>query len=218
MTRVKICGVRDVATLQLLAELQVDYVGFVFAPSQRRVEPQQVREMLVRVPEHPPAVGVFVDPSREELARVFACATLQVVQLHGHVSVDLCQDVRSRYNAAVWKAIRVKDGASVAEEVNRYLPHVDAFLFDTYDPNLAGGTGRRFSWERIPELAAQVGDTPFFVAGGLDSENVGELLATYAPPGVDISSGVETDGVKDAHKIRTFVERVREHDQSDSRR
>lgn len=217
MTRVKICGVRDVETLQLLAALNVDYVGFVFAPSRRQVTPQQVQELLVRVPDHPPAVGVFVDPTREELAHVFACAPLQVVQLHGEFSGDFLAEVRSRYNAAIWKVISVKDSASVAVEVNRYRPHVDAFLFDTYDPNLAGGTGRRFSWERIPELAALVGGTPFFVAGGLNSENVGELFATYAPPGLDVSSGVETDGAKDAQKIRTFVERVREYEQSDSR-
>ncbi|WP_126427284.1 phosphoribosylanthranilate isomerase [Brevibacillus marinus] len=218
MTRVKICGVRDARTLQLLAAQNVDYVGFVFAASRRRVSPQAVREMLQRVPEHPPAVGVFVNPSREELAEALACVPLQVIQLHGEEPPDVCAEVRARYQRAVWKAIRVRDGAALAEEVSRYQPHVDAFLFDTYDPNLAGGTGRRFSWERIPELAALAGSVPFFVAGGIDCDNVGSLLTAYAPPAIDVSSGVETDGVKDEQKIRTFLERVREHDHTNGRK
>ncbi|UFJ42772.1 phosphoribosylanthranilate isomerase [Brevibacillus humidisoli] len=215
MTCVKICGVRDAETLRLLSEQNVDYVGFVFAESRRRVSPQQVGEMLRQVPDHPPAVGVFVNPTREELDNVFEHALLQVIQLHGRESPDDCVRVRDRYHTAVWKAISVKDGEQLAAEVDRYRSCVDAFLFDTYDKVLAGGTGRRFSWERIPELAELAGSVPFFVAGGIDSVNVGRLLDAYGPQAIDISSGVETDGVKDHNKIQTFLERVREHDQDD---
>ncbi|MBO8162994.1 MAG: phosphoribosylanthranilate isomerase [Brevibacillus sp.] len=214
MTMIKICGVRDAATLRLLGDLCADYAGFVFAESRRRVTPKEAGELLRRVPHHPDAVGVFVNPDRQELDAVLAHVPLKVIQLHGQEPPSFCAEVRSRYNAVVWKALGVRSGSEMARDIDRYRSVVDAFLFDTHDPVVAGGTGRCFSWDKIPLLSRLADGKPFFVAGGITPDNIGELLANYRPQAVDISSGVETDGAKDPDKIRDLVERVRAYDQN----
>ncbi|WP_139489161.1 phosphoribosylanthranilate isomerase [Brevibacillus dissolubilis] len=212
MTTVKICGIKDVATLQLLKRCGVDYVGFVFAPSKRQVSGTEAGAMLRAVPERPRAVGVFVNPSLEELDEVMAHAPLDVIQLHGQETPGICALVRERYGVEVWKALTVGGDFAQLTNIADYFPHVSAFLFDTHDPKQAGGTGKRFAWSEIPKLREYTGDVPFFVAGGVNEENISELLTNYQPYAVDISSGVETDGVKDHAKIKHFVERVRVFD------
>ncbi|WP_019122443.1 phosphoribosylanthranilate isomerase [Brevibacillus massiliensis] len=212
MTRVKICGITRVETLELLARSRADYVGFVFAKSRRQVTAEAAGEMLRQVPEHPAAVGVFVNPTLTELERVLSVAPLQVIQLHGQESPDFCANVRKRFSLQVWKAISIGEGKELSDELESYRPQVDAFLFDTHDQKLAGGTGKRFAWTEIPRLRKLAGDTPFFVAGGIHLDNLGELLEGYRPEAIDISSGVETDGQKDHGKITQLLERVREYD------
>lgn len=211
MTQVKICGVKESETLALLTRLEVDYVGFVFAPSKRRVDAQTAREVLASVPGHPPAVGVFVNPTMEELEQVLAQVPLAVIQLHGQESPAFCRMVRERFARPVWKALAIGEETDAAEQIKAYTESVDACLFDTYDPAQAGGTGKRFSWEQIPRLKAACGKVTPIVAGGISSGNVGELITRYAPAVIDVSSGVETEGKKDAGKIRSFMERVRAH-------
>ena len=211
MTQVKICGIRESETLALLTELQVDFVGFVFAPSKRRVDVQATREMLAAVPGHPPAVGVFVNPTLEELDAVLSQVPLAVIQLHGQESPDFCRTVRERFSRPVWKALAVGEDDDPGKRICSYADCVDAFLFDTYDPAQAGGTGKRFSWEQIPRLKTACEKITTVVAGGINSDNVEELIARYAPAVIDVSSGVETEGKKDAKKIRSFMERVRAH-------
>jgi phosphoribosylanthranilate isomerase len=211
VTQVKICGIRESETLALLTELQADYVGFVFAPSKRRVDAQTARDVLAAVPGHPPAVGVFVNPSLEELESVLSRVPLAAIQLHGQEPPTFCRMVRERFSRPVWKALAVGEDDDPERRIGLYGECVDAFLFDTYDPAQAGGTGKRFSWEQIPRLKAACGNIPMVVAGGINSDNVEELISRYAPACIDVSSGVETDGKKDARKIRSFMERVRAH-------
>ncbi len=212
MTRVKICGIKDQATLRTLAEIGADYAGFVFADSRRRVTPQEAGAILRAVPDRPLAVGVFVNPSLAELQQTLEAAPLDVIQLHGKESADFCAEVAAQFGKPVWKAVAVQEDGAMKKRLAAYRPHVEAFLFDTHDPRQAGGTGRRFAWSLIPQLAEMAGDTPFFIAGGIHPDNVGELLTHYRPPAIDVSSGVETDGVKDHGKIRDLMKRVREHD------
>jgi phosphoribosylanthranilate isomerase len=217
MTRIKICGVKRLDTLQLLTELGVDYIGFIFAESRRRVSPEQAGRLLRSVNGHPPAVGVFVNPTWAELDEVLRSVPLAVIQLHGEETAEFCRQVRERYSLPVWKAIPVAEPATVTASIHRYTGAADAFLFDTYDPTLPGGTGRRFSWEHIPLLQQHVADAGCIIAGGIHEANVTELLAAYRPQMIDVSSGVETDGEKDGEKIKRLVQRVREHDRTDDR-
>ncbi|SFS81243.1 phosphoribosylanthranilate isomerase [Paenibacillus sp. BC26] len=216
--RIKICGLRDVATIRAMNGLAFDEMGFIFAASKRQVSPELARTLIeearkLRLPEDkaPLTVGVFVNPSLQELQSVLAVAPLDVIQLHGDESPQFCAQVRETLNAQVWKVFSVKDSqgddAGGASRLEGYAGVVDGFLIDT----AGGGTGQTFAWhviDRYMEAASAI-RVPLYVAGGLHPDNVVDLVSQYAPSGVDVSSGVETDGLKDIQKIRLFVERVR---------
>lgn len=219
---VKICGVRTPEVIQSLKQLPVAHVGFVFARSKRQVTPQLAGDLIRELRSDgntstPLAVGVFVDPTPEELAAVLAEAPLDVVQLHGGESPDYCREVKTRFGVHVFKAVsiardsrEVPSEADVERQLGGYRGAVDAILLDTHDPVYGGGSGTTFAWECIPPYRrwAREAGVKLLVAGGLTAENVAGLVADYFPDGVDVSSGVETDGMKDIAKIQAFVERV----------
>ncbi|MNO24843.1 N-(5'-phosphoribosyl)anthranilate isomerase [compost metagenome] len=220
---VKICGLQDVEVLKSMKRLPVDYLGFVFAESRRRVSPEQAAELIAELADwengKPPlAAGVFVNPSLGQLEALLSTVPLKVIQLHGQESAEFCRAVKAAFpQVQVWKALSVvKSNAESAEDgphkLQQYAGAVDALLLDTYDPAGSGGLGRTFDWGEIPayQQAASAFGLPLFVAGGLQPDNVRELLDGYAPYGVDVSSGVESDGMKDIDKITAFVERVKQ--------
>lgn len=242
---VKICGIKEEATLAGMNGLPVDYVGFVFAPSKRQVSPERAASLLAAAKatamadgRPPRAVGVFVNPTMEELANTLAAVKLDVVQLHGDESPEFAKEAGERFGVEVWRALPAEGEAGAAgatgkgqgtgessesEETGEsgesekaaggaarleaYRDAVSAVLIDT----AGGGTGRTFRWDLIPEYREKARSLglKLLVAGGLSPDNVGELLARYETDGVDISSGVETDGVKDNAKIAAFAERVK---------
>jgi len=205
MTAIKVCGIKNRETFEQLQTLPVEYVGFVFAPSKRQVTAEQVAELTQGHVGSRKLVGVFVNHSIEEIGRIAEVAGLHVLQMHGDETPEFCQKLREQTGLAVWKAWGVRHDERDAQLAD-YLGKVDAVLLD----NERGGTGERFPWESIPQLREYLPDVPLFVAGGLNSDNVGELLQTHSVDGVDVSSGVETDGTKDPEKISCFVTRVRE--------
>lgn len=184
----------------------------------------------------PLAFGVFVNPSMEQLDEVMQRAPLDVIQLHGGETPVFCLQVKQRFGVPVYRAVSVNEvndavngdatgaealfgheaggstatDAAVAARLDAYSGCIDGLLLDT----AGGGTGRTFEWNRIPAYAVwtQRQGIPLLVAGGLSSDNVTGLLGAYRPDGVDVSSGVETDGVKDIGKITAFVERVKRHE------
>lgn len=224
---VKICGIKSPDTLRGIAGCPIDHVGFVFAKSKRQVTPREAGEMIRLLKEEGfqdgglfRTVGVFVNPSMDELEQVLAEAPLDIIQLHGQESPEFCTAVKTRFGLELFKAVPIPEGAAAeaAEEsaqlIGRLKPYassVDAFLLDTYDPVAGGGSGRTFSWETIPAVRdwARSAGCRLIVAGGLHADNVVDLIQTYHPDGVDISSGVESGGVKDIGKIETFVGRVK---------
>lgn len=217
---VKVCGIRDAATAAAIAPLPVDYIGFVFAPSKRRVSAAEAESLIASMRAHGGRqrfAGVFVNPSPEELERVLQLAPLDVIQLHGSEPPELLHACRRRLpGVQLWKAIGVSGETdhgerSVAGRLSAYEGVIDALLLDAYDPLVGGGTGRTFRWDVIPVYQAWADrqQMPLFIAGGLHAGNVADLLEQYAVGGVDVSSGVETDGVKDMEKIRTFLKRVK---------
>lgn len=211
--KVKICGIKEELTLSGMAGQPVDYIGFVFAKSRRQVSPEQAGKlhgfsrtigMADGVP--PRTVGVFVNPTMEQLAETLKVVPLDVVQLHGEESQDFCREVGDKFGVEVWRALPVTEGSG-PEGLAAYAGAVSTILLDT----AGGGTGVAFGWDVIPayqEEAAKHG-LKLFIAGGLSPDNAGELISGYRPFGVDISSGVETDGVKDNAKIAAFAERVK---------
>ena len=202
MVRVKICGISDSATAVVAAEAGADAIGLIFAPSRRRVTAAQAREIAAALPPFVTKVGVFVDEERGRIEESIAACGLGAVQLHGAEPPEFCAGFR----VPVVKAIRVKDASSL-EQMTAY--QVDAFLLDTFDASALGGTGRTFDWT----LAIQAARTHrTILSGGMTPVNVVEALTRVVPYGVDVSSGVETDGRKDHAKMRDFIRRVREWD------
>ncbi|WP_219836545.1 phosphoribosylanthranilate isomerase [Paenibacillus sp. R14(2021)] len=218
--RVKICGLRDAATIREMNGLPLNEIGFIFAKSRRQVSPALGAELIAEARQLrgqdgniPRTVGVFVNPTLEELEATLAVASLDVVQLHGEEPPVFCDTVRRKFGVNVWKVFSVTDndvadaGSAGPDRLEPFSGCVDAFLIDT----AGGGTGKTFAWQvidRYMAAAAAIG-VPLYVAGGLDPDNVQELLSEYSPNGVDVSSGVETEGTKDISKIKLFTERVR---------
>ena len=209
---VKICGLKEEATIRGMEGLPVDLIGFVFAPSKRQVTAERAAQLAAAaravgmgggVP--PRLVGVFVNPTGDEIGRVLDEVPLDVIQLHGQETPDFCREVKEKFHKEIWKALPA-EGAPGPARLDGYAGSASVILLDT----AGGGTGRTFRWELIPpylERARRLG-LKLFVAGGLTPDNVTELLSRYRPDGLDISSGVETDGAKDLNKIAAFAERV----------
>lgn len=200
MTRVKICGIMDAAAAVVAAAAGADAIGLVFAPSRRQVSISQAREISAELPPFITKVGVFVDEDRARVLETAHACGLDMVQLHGLEPPEYCAALRM----PIIKAIRVRDARSL-ESMRKY--RVAAFLLDSYDPDLAGGTGTAFKWDLASGLRAPA---PVILSGGLTADNVGDALDTVQPYAVDVSSGVETNGRKDHAKIRAFIEQVRE--------
>jgi phosphoribosylanthranilate isomerase len=214
-TRIKICGIRDKAHALAAVEAGADFIGLVFAPSQRQISPAQAREIASAVKKSSDAtkvVGVFVNaPSSQVNALADFCA-LDLVQLSGDESWEYCREVVR----PVIKAIRIDQQS--AQEIyaelstgSNLLPAQEfIILLDSRVEGKYGGTGESFKWNLAQEVAKRF---PVIIAGGLDPKNVGKLIERVAPWGVDVSSGVETTGVKDIAKIKAFIEAVRKADE-----
>jgi phosphoribosylanthranilate isomerase len=221
-TTVKICGLMNLDTVRAIANLPIDQVGFIFAPSKRQVTPKQAGEMIALLKsvyaEHnavaPKTVGVFVNPTKEQIIQTMAQAPLDIIQLHSPGPVEFCQWIKENYPVHIYKVISVSETSQIQQQLKllqSYVGVVDAILLDTYDPIVGGGTGKTFAWHCITQYLAwtKIHGLQLIVAGGLHEDNIKQLIAEYNPDGVDISSGVETDGSKDPLKIKRFVERVK---------
>lgn len=200
VVRVKVCGIMDAAAAVVAAAAGADAIGIIFAPSRRQVTVAQARMIAAELPPFVTKVGVFVDETRERLVETIETVGLDTVQLHGNETPEFA----SSLPLPVVKAIRVRDEDSLAGLAGY---QVSAFLLDTYDSETLGGTGRTFDWNLAAGAAAR---HRVMLSGGLRADNVVEAIERVRPYGVDVSSGVETGGVKDPEKIRTFVRIVRE--------
>ena len=192
MTKVKICGLSTKGAVETAVSAGADYIGFVFAPSKRQVTLDQAAELAKLIPSHIQKVGVFVSPSQSELLEAIDKVGLDLVQIHGQVADDLFEDLP----CASIQAVQVDGDGHVPNSQADYL------LFDAP----VAGSGQTFDWGQLDttELAQ-----PFFIAGGLNEDNVEEAIQHFTSYAVDVSSGVESNGQKDHEKIRRFIERVK---------
>lgn len=200
MTKIKICGLSRLEDIEAVNKALPDYIGFVFAPSPRRVTPLQAKELIIRLDSRIAAVGVFVNAPVQVVADLFRDGFIDLVQLHGDEDAAYIQELKMRCGCTVIRAVRVQNPRQVEEA--QALP-CDYLLLDTYQKEMPGGTGEMFDWSLIPPLSK-----PFFLAGGISLQNI-EGAAKLAPYCLDISSGAETDGMKDPEKIKQLVETVR---------
>ena len=198
VVRVKICGICDWEIAHQAVEAGVDALGFVFAPSKRRISPEKAKQVCRKLPPFVSRVGVFVNPTLDEVKDIAVYVGLDTIQLHGDETPKFCNDL----NYKVIKSLSVVDG-NIPYISPEY--RVDAFLLDTGIPGSFGGTGVAFDWQQASNFQAG----PLILAGGLNPENVQDAIEIAKPYAVDVSSGVETNGDKDALKIRDFIRRVK---------
>lgn len=215
--KVKMCGISKVETIPAVVEAKPDYMGLVFAPSKRQVTVDQAKTLVEELhrgyaqkygsdTEHDKndtikTVGVFVNETVDNLVTIANEANLDAVQLHGDEDETFIQSLKERTNVEVWKAIQIRTAADTEKWIDS---SADMLLFDAYHKDERGGTGEVFDWSSLDAF-----ERPFMLAGGIDSINVARAIRTVRPYGIDISSGIETNGMKDDKKITAFTKIVK---------
>lgn len=201
MTKVKICGMQTLEDAQYAVDAGADFIGFVFAPSKRQVTIEQVRKILDGLDKKGvKTVGVFVNPTMEA-AREALDNGLDYIQFHGDESPELVEH---------FKAHAIKAFPSNSEFTNRekFAYPAEYILVDSPRKEFYGGSGSQFDWEAFDQEGLD--RSRFALAGGLKPENIGEAISVFKPALVDVSSGVESDGVKDPEKVSRFIKNVKE--------
>ena len=215
--KVKMCGISKVETIPAVVEAKPDYMGLVFAPSKRQVTVDQAKTLVEELHkqytkrynngaeqsnnDEIKTVGVFVNETLDNLVSIATETNLDAVQLHGDEDEAFIQSLKERTNVEVWKAVQIRSAADAEAWIDS---SADMLLFDAYHKDDRGGTGEVFDWSCLDEF-----ERPFMLAGGIDSTNVARAIRTVRPYGIDISSGIETEGVKDDEKIKAFTNIVR---------
>ena len=215
--KVKMCGISKVETIPAVVEAKPDYMGLVFAPSKRQVTVDQAKTLVEELhrgyakkygsdTEHDKndtikTVGVFVNETVDNLITIANEANLDAVQLHGDEDETFIQSLKERTNVEVWKAVQIRSAADAEAWIDS---SADMLLFDAYHKDERGGTGEVFDWSSLDAF-----ERPFMLAGGIDSTNVARAIRTVRPYGIDTSSGIETNGVKDDEKITAFTKIVK---------
>ena len=190
--KVKICGITNLADAATAVRLGADALGFIFAPSPRRIAPQKVREIIRAIPPFVKTVGVFVNEAPASIRKVINDCGLDLVQLHGDESPALCDELMP-YTI---KALRIRDESSL-QTGQAYHGKVRALLLDTYSKEKAGGTGKTFDWNLAIKIK-QMG-IPIILSGGLGPSNIDLAIHTVRPYAVDVNSGVEKYPGKKSH-------------------
>lgn len=219
--KIKMCGISKVETILAIVDAKPDYMGLVFAPSKRQVTVDQAKILVSElhkqyanrynrdviqwsndvVQEFIKTVGIFVNETLDNLVTIATEVNLDAVQLHGDEDEAFIQSLKERTNVEVWKAVQIRSAADAEAWIDS---SADMLLFDAYHKDERGGMGEVFDWSSLDEF-----ERPFMLAGGIDSTNVARAIRTVRPYGIDISSGIETDGVKDDEKIKAFTNIVR---------
>jgi phosphoribosylanthranilate isomerase len=209
---VKICANTSLEDARLAAESGADAVGFVFAPSPRRLTLEQVAAIVPGLPESIEKIGVFVDAPFEEIAEAVRRCGLTGVQLHSEIGPELPARLRAGFGAGLRILRVVHFGPGAAEQAACYAvdPNVHAVLVDSRTATAVGGTGVAFDWHEAAGTIFANGKVKLIAAGGLRPETVAEAIRTLRPWGVDVASGVEVvPGKKDDAKVRAFVANAR---------
>ena len=183
--KVKMCGMRRKEDIAYANEVKLDAIGYIFfSKSKRYVTGQQARELDQNLDQKILSVGVFVNETIEKVTEIANEVPLDVIQLHGDEDVIYIEQLRQQTDKEIWKAVRVKDTKDIKEAQH-------------------GGTGKVMNYDLIPKEGIR---KPFFIAGGLHSKNIKEITKKVHPYGIDISSGIETDGYKDLKKMKEIMQ------------
>lgn len=213
MQKIKLCGMMKPCDIEYANRVKPDLVGFIFANTRRKISAAQAKEFRKALDAEIPAVGVFVNEDISVITSLVQDGCIDMIQLHGEEDADYIRRLREICDVPVIKAVKVQTVEQIRQAAA--LP-VDYLLLDTYRKGVLGGTGEAFDWELLREAKAAAGDTaegelfgkPYFLAGGLHAGNLREAAA-LGSYGLDVSSGIETDGSKDFDKMVEVVNIVR---------
>lgn len=199
--KVKICGLLNLADVKAVNEVLPDYAGFVFAPSRRMISDEMAKVLRAALDPAIISVGVFVNEDKDKIIRLCESRSIDLIQLHGDENMEYIQYLRKRLPNPIIKAVRVREAQDI---LNAEDYPSDYLLLDAYHEKEYGGSGTRFDWTVIPKLKK-----PFFLAGGINADNVLSAIEGYYPYCIDVSSGVETEGKKDLFKMKELIAKIR---------
>jgi len=199
--KIKICGLSRKVDIDYVNEANPDYMGFVFAKSKRQVTQAQAKELRSHLSDAIIPIGVFVDAPIDQVAGLLNQNIIDIAQLHGNEDDDYIYRLRKLTNKKIMKAFRVRSGDDI-EAAKQSM--ADFLLLDAYTPHQAGGTGNVFDWNLVNDLGK-----PFFLAGGINIDNVEDAMRIARPYSIDLSSSVETEGLKDRNKINEIVRKIK---------
>ena len=206
MIKTKFCGLKRPEDIDIVNRLHPDYIGFVFfKKSKRNVEPEQARKLKEKLDPDIKAVGVFVDEDKEFIAGLSNENIIDIIQLHGNEDEKYIGQLRLLTDAKIIKAFQIKK--EDADDEKRLQEKIEAINVSSADMVLIDsgqGTGSAFNWEILKLIKR-----PYFLAGGINTDNIEEAVRDIRPYAIDVSSGIETDGVKDEEKMTTIIEAVR---------
>lgn len=203
MTKIKICGMRRVDDILYVNTYHPDYAGFILSEGfKRTIGFDSFCELDSRLDKDIKRVGVFVNEPTESILKYYA-DKLDVIQLHGEENAEYISKLRENCDCEIWKAVRVEYADDIAKA--DALP-VHKLLIDSFSAGSYGGTGKRVDLDVFSNVNIS---KPFFLAGGLNEDNICSAMEKVQPYGVDFSSSVETDGIKDENKIKRIVETIR---------
>ena len=213
MQKIKLCGMMKPCDIEYANRVKPDFVGFIFANTRRKISAAQAKQFREALDAEIPAVGVFVNEDISVITSLVQNGCIDLIQLHGEEDADYIRRLREVCDVPVIKAVKVQTVEQIRQAAA--LP-VDYLLLDTYRKGVLGGTGEAFDWELLREAKIVAGDTaegelfgkPYFLAGGLHAGNLREAAALRSY-GLDVSSGIETDGSKDFTKMVEVMELVR---------
>lgn len=213
MQKIKLCGMMKPCDIEYANRVKPDLVGFIFANTRRKISAAQAKQFREALDAEIPAVGVFVNEDISVITSLVQDGCIDMIQLHGEEDADYIRRLREICDVPVIKAVKVQTVEQIRQAAA--LP-VDYLLLDTYRKGVLGGTGEAFDWELLREAKVAAGDTaegelfgkPYFLAGGLHAGNLREAAA-LGSYGLDVSSGIETDGSKDFDKMVEVVKIVR---------
>ena len=220
MTKIKFCGLTRSCDIEAVNEIKPEYIGFVFAKkSKRYVTPQKAMELKKLLSPEILAVGVFVKEKPEVIAELLENGTIDIAQLHGSEDEEYIRRLKTMTDKPIIKAVQIPDigitdaGIADIDMMGKIIQDADMearFLSYGADYLLldsGAGTGTTFDWNKIEKLCK-----PYFLAGGLSPDNVGEAIELLHPYAVDVSSGIEEDGVKSKEKMAAFAAAVRKEE------
>lgn len=203
MTKIKFCGLTRIEDIEAANELKPDYIGFVFWPrSKRYVTREQASELKAKLDPDIEAVGVFVDEDIEVVKSLLDDGIIDIAQLHGNEDENYITELQESTDKSVIKAFKIRSIRDLADAEDS---SAEFLLLDS-----GMGTGKTFDWDLL-----DVAERFYFLAGGLDPDNAAEAIRKLHPYALDVSSGIETEGIKDRNKMAAFAANVRKEDEHD---